>query len=113
MLALTGYRTGLDALTDYILRLAERQPKLVQEAAEANDLGPLVAEALVAMSADVHEPGEQATYRGRVPKLDEDEARALLDEAAGNVTVAAQRAKVSRATLYRALGKTKGGVAVG
>lgn len=107
MLALAGYRTGFDALADYILRLAENQPTLVDEVVEADDLGPLVAEALVAMSAEVHPPDDQATYRGRVPKLGEDEARALLNEAEGNVTVAAQRAKVSRATLYRALGRGK------
>lgn len=114
MATLIGYRTGFDALADYVLRVAQQNPSRMKEAVAAGSLGPLVAEALMAMSADVHEPGEQATYRGRAPKLDEDEAKQLLKAAGNNITEAARRGRVSRATLYRALGgKTKGGVAVG
>lgn len=102
MPALISYSTGLDALADYVLRVAEQRPGLLREAVAAGSLGPLVAQALLEMSADVHPPGERASPRP--PKISDDKAQQYLAEAGGNVTVAAQRAKVSRATLYRVLG---------
>ncbi len=82
-------RTGFDVLVDYVMWLAESQPKLVQEAARKRNIGPLVAEALLAMSADVHAPEERAVRDYRVLKLKKEETQARLDEANEKVTIAA------------------------
>lgn len=97
---------SLDALEAAIMALAGQRPRLVQACAREQDLGPLVAEALVLLSQQCHPEGDRAERPSRQKaEVTADEAAALRDRY-GGVRAAARVTGISKDALWRALQRT-------
>lgn len=116
---MTTQRTGLDLLADYVIQTASRNPELLEEksrrismeeaasgdhlivktAAEAK-LSILVAEALLQMSREMHEYGDQADIE--IGELTSERALVLVREY-GGFRPASRATGIGRMALWRAV----------
>lgn len=115
---MTTQRLPLGTLEDYVLMMATRCPELMEEDLKPVTLNNLVrddalvvetegqarlsmmlAEALLQMSEDLHEPGDRASTDGGVTK----EYAAVLVEEYDGIRPAARATGIPKTTLWRAL----------
>jgi transcriptional regulator of acetoin/glycerol metabolism len=89
-----------NSLSDYVVLAAAQSPQSLIEAIEQRSVGPLVAEALLRMSEDVHPPEDRARRCG-CSLVGREDVAAALAQSGGNATRAAVLLGISRTTLYR------------